>query len=467
MILLFSFVFTLPSHSAENEIESSIKIISDNITFFLSQSFNLPIKVAILPFCWEKNDQWALCRVMTELLYTNLSQVNGFELVDKQITGQIIAKLNINIKKGLLEAEDMIKLKEHLACDFIITGHVADEHTIININTLVWNVREGNLLTIRSSQVRKTASVIALLETPYSNNAEHHDYYSVKWRSPILPYCILAISVNDIDGNGINELILITEEELKILSWDGFGFVEKSSARYIDSAGLKRNQKDIRFVYGWDSDGNGSDEIYLSVPDMETSIWKWEKDDIMKFGSLPFTIVAEQKDKILSSFLKSNRNYYSGQKTYEISKTNNIRTEKFLPYDFYTITIGETNDNEGNEILIVDAENIMRIFTEDMVQIWQSTNAFGNVSIIADIDNNKRDEIFVASALPIGDEDFLSIFEWDGNTYAKKWESPAINGSISALYVGDPNNDGVKELIMIINRQDQSEIYLYTANYLQ
>jgi hypothetical protein len=117
--------------------------------------------------------------------------------------------------------------------------------------------------------------------------------------------------------------------------------------------------------------------------------------------------------------------------------------------------------------LIVDAENIMRIFTEDMVQIWQSTNAFGNVSIIADIDNNKRDEIFVASALPIGDEDFLSIFEWDGNTYAKKWESPAINGSISALYVGDPNNDGVKELIMIINRQDQSEIYLYTANYLQ
>jgi len=467
MILLFSLIFTLPSHSAENEIESSIRIISDNITFFLSQSFGLPIKVAVLPFCWEKNDQWALCRVMTELVYTNLSQINGFELIDKQITFQIIAKLNINIKKGLLEAEDMIKLKEHLACDFIITGHVADGYTIININTLVWNIKDGNLLTIRSSQVKKTASVIALLETPYSNNAEHHDYYSVKWRSPILPYCILGVSVNDIDGNGINELILITDEELKILSWDGFGFIERSSAKYIDSAELKRNQKNIRFVHGWDSDGDGIDEIYLSVPDMETSIWKWEKDTIIRFGSLPFTIVAEKEDKILSSFLKSNRNYYSGQKTYEISKLNNIRTEKLLPYDFYTVAIGQTNDNEDNEILIVDIENTMRVFTEGMEQIWQSTNAFGNVLIIADIDNNKRDEIIVTSALPIGDEDFLSIFEWDGDTYAKKWESLAINGSISALYVGDPNNDGVKELIMIINKQDHSEIYLYTANYPQ
>jgi hypothetical protein len=300
-----------------------------------------------------------------------------------------------------------------------------------------------------------------LLESPYKSQ----DYYSVKWQSLALPYRILGVCVNDIDGDNTNELILATEDELKVLSWDGFCFVDKSSAKHVNAMELKRNQRNIRIIYGWDADKDEKDEIYLSVPDVETSIWKWEKDALMKTGTFPFTLLSEQDDKMVSSILKTNRNYFSGQKTCEISKVDSISIEKPFPYDFYSIAIGQTNDLEDREWVIVDTENVMRIYSDDMKPSWASTMAFGSVIITADLDNNKRDEIIGTSALPIGDKDFLIILEWDGGAYVKKWESQPINGSISALYVGDPNNDGVNELIAVVCTQNGSEIYLYTANY--
>jgi len=138
-----------------------------------------------------------------------------------------------------------------------------------------------------------------------------------------------------------------------------------------------------------------------------------------------------------------------------------------MPYDFYSIAVAQTNDLDNKEWILVDVENVMRIFSDDMTQIWQGTMAFGSGIAVADLDNDKRNEIVATSALPVGDKDILIILEWDGNTYAKKWESSIINGSISALNIGDPNNDGVDELISIIHTQDGSEIYLYTANYPQ
>ena len=470
ILVVFSFAIILSPYNAygeENELEYNVKIVTANVQSFLSQSFDQPIKVAVLPFFWDKDDQWALCRVITELVYTRMSLINEITLVDRNLTMQVFANLKINPKKGILGADDTIKLKEKLDCNIFITGHVDDQNTIININTFIWDAEDGKLLTTRSCQIRKTAAVVALLETPYKLQAEHHDYFSVKWRSPVLPYKILGVSVNDIDGDETNELILITENEVKVLSWDGFSFVDRSSAKYIDSVELKRNQKYIRIVSGWDSDSDGKDEIYLSVPDVETSIWKWEKDAIIRSGTLPFTLVADQNGTMYSSFLKNNRNYFSGQRTYEVSKTDNIRTEKPMPYDFYSIAVAQTNDLDNKEWILVDVENVMRIFSDDMTQIWQGTMAFGSGIAVADLDNDKRNEIVATSALPVGDKDILIILEWDGNTYAKKWESSIINGSISALNIGDPNNDGVDELISIIHTQDGSEIYLYTANYPQ
>jgi hypothetical protein len=158
------------------------------------------------------------------------------------------------------------------------------------------------------------------------------------------------------------------------------------------------------------------------------------------------------------------RNYFAGQKTYQVSKTDNSKIEKQLSKDFYSIAIGDVNGIEGREWLIVDVDNIMRIYSEDMSSIWQSTMTFGSGLAIADLDNNGRNEIIGTSAMPQNKKDSLIILEWDGNTFVKKWESPSIDGSITAICVGDPNNDGVEELITVVYGQNGSEIYLYSAN---
>lgn len=462
---LASILFLVIAHyaySAEIDIDSGVKILTYNLQN--AMPIGQPSKIAIMPFRCDKHDLWSLCRVVTELTYTQIGQIEGVNLVDRQTAIQAMANTKIMAEKGLLKNEDIAELKEQLKCDIIITGHIADESTIININAFVWQTDNGNLLATKSSQIRKTASIIALFD---QTKAENHEIYSIKWKSPIMQGKILGASVNDLDGDKINEFVIVAEEELKVLSWDGFGFIDKFSAKYANTTQRKRNQKDMQIIYGWDADSDGKDEIYLSIPDVETSIWKWQKDALVRTGTLPFTLFAECGDKIYSSLLKNNRNYFLGQKTYEISKTDNTRIEKPVPKDFYSVSIGQTNDLDDREYVLVDIENIMRIFSDDMSQIWQNDMPFGKNIIIADLDNNKRNEIIGTSALPMGDEDYIIVTEWNGETYAKKWESQRINGSISALCVGDPNNDGVDELIVIASTKGGSEIYLYTADYPQ
>jgi hypothetical protein len=274
------------------------------------------------------------------------------------------------------------------------------------------------------------------------------------------------MSVADVDGDKINEIVLLSEDEIKILTWDGFGFVERLTTKYVDTSQLQRNQRDIRTLFALDSDGDDCDEIFVSVPDKETTVWKLEKDSLVKIQSLQPTLLLNQKDIMIFGSLKQNKNYFSGQVTYKISKTDSSRTDQILPADYYSIGISDINSADGKEWITVDTENIMNVYTENMDPLWKSTMNFGSGIAIADLDKNNINEIIITSAIPQGKEDCLIILEWDGNTYAKKWESKAINGSITAICVGDPNNDGVDELITAIYNQGKSEILFYTANYI-
>jgi len=375
---------------------------------------------------------------------------------------QAVSSLKMDLPKGLLEPDKITELKQKLNCDAIITGYIADLNTIININMFLWNVDDGSLLVTASARVRKTSAIVSLLTSPYE--AQAHDYYSVKWISQPLPYRILAISVSDIDKDNINEIILATEGELKVLSWDGFSFRERVTAYYTDPSQLRRNQQDIRTLFGLDMDEDSGDEVCVSIPEKETSVWKWESDSLVKIRSLPFTLLAVQNTNLIFGSLKQNRNYFSGSATYQT--LNNSRTDRPLPVDYYSIAIGETNNTEGKEWLVVDAGNLMRVYSENMESLWQSTMNFGTGIAIADLDGNGKNEIIGTSAMPRGKWDSLIILEWDGSSYPKKWESQPIKGTASALCVGDPNNDGMDELVVAVYEQGRSEICLYTANYI-
>jgi hypothetical protein len=473
LIILFSIILTplLPhAEGAENSIDDGVKQIAENLKKDLFISDGRQIKIAILPFYWDKNEQWALCRVTYGLLWTRFDNMAGVSLINRNVAQQAMKNSKAESEKGLLKSEDVSKFGTLLGSDFIITGHISDLVTIININVFLWDANNGNLLSTKSVQIRKTSAITAMIAN--NTKPDSNEPYSIKWQSKPAPYLILGITVCDFDRDGINDLLAVTDSEFKVMSWDGFCFVDRASVQYVNVTQLKRNQWNIRTIFELNEDSKN--EVYISIPDVETSIWKWDKDAPIKVGSIDSTLLLVQKDSILVppsngrtevfGALKSGRNYFVGPKTYQVSKTDNSRFEKMIPKDFYSIMLGDVNGIEGKEWLIIDVDNNMNIYSDDMSLIWKSAMKFGSGIIIADLDNNGKNEIIGTSAMPQNKKDSLIILEWDGNTYIKNWESQPIDGNITAMCIGDPNNDGVDELVTVVYKRNVSEISLYSAN---
>jgi len=461
-LIVFIALMTV-SQQVETDLDGAASLLAEKIQASSHLAVKTrPIRTVILPLNGDREDYWVLYRAVSDLLWSRVMRMEGFALSDRDSSVKAMADLKINLQKGLLAAESIAKLRERLDCDIVITGYIADLSTVIGINLYLWDAVGGNMFSTAAVQLRKSASIVPLIASPYDAQEELRDYCSLKWRSKPLPYRILAMSVNDIDGDNTSEIVLATESDLKVLSWDGFSFIERSSIKYVDDAQLRRNQRNIRTLVGSDLDGDGCDEIYVSVPDKETLIWKWKENNLVRTDTMPSTLLAENDAHFVFSSLQPDRNHFSGQATYLISKADKSRTDRPFPVDYYAVGIAD-----GKKWLIVDVENRIRVFSDNMEPVWQSAAAFGTGVAIADLDKNGKSEIICTSAVPQGKQDSLIILEWDNGTYSKKWESQPLKGSISALCAGDPNNDGVDELIVAVLEQGRCGIYLYTANYVR
>ena len=445
-----------PLHALEANLDDAAKLLAEKLyeSLPLLTNKSYPVRVAIIPFEWDKEDQWALCRIISELLRSQIARKGGIELISKEESLRAMATLKLSFQKGLIQDDRIPELRKLLNCDLIVTGCATDLHTIININIYIWDAFNKSLITTGSVQVRKTAAIVSLFK-PSSGDQE---IYSMRWRSERLPYRILAMTVADIDGDKISDLLVLTESDIKVLSWDGFSFFEKINTQYIDAVQLRRNQRDMRImtIEGLD--------LYVSVPGQDTTIWRWQDDSIIKTGSLPSSILVNREGRQIRSSLTT-RNYFSGQATYQTLNNDTPVTELRIPVDYYSIALGDVNSSEGDEYLLIDIDNRMRIYSKDMELLWQSDKrSFGNGLAISDLDRNGRAEIIGTSPAHRGTQDSVIIWEFDGNKYSKKWESQTIKGEVSAISIGDYNDDGVEELIAAIWDGDISEIHIYTSD---
>lgn len=458
------FVLPLQTFALEKDLDTGVKVLANNLynSLYLLGSKNYPLKLAIIPLKWDKEDQWALCKVVFELLKTQISRKGGVYLLATDEIIKVMESTKMELAKGLLKSNEILEMKKTLDCDAVLSGYITDLYVMININLYLWNATDGSLVSMESVQVRKTADIVSLLKPLSEEQAVHQSYYSLKWRSELLPYRILGMLIDDIDKDEIDETLIVTDNDLKALYWDGFSFWEKVSTPYIDSTRLRRNQSLMRAICKVDVD-----KLCVSVPDFDAGIWKLDTGNFIKVNSLTPTLLYCDDEKYIFSTLKSDRNLFSGQSTYKILKADNSRVDIKLPADYYSISIGNVADIEGEEYVIIDSENRLRIYSKDIELIWQSEKmSFGVGIAIADTDENGKKEIILTSALPAGSKDYLIVMEQDGSVFIKKWESPIINGEITSVCVGDPNNDGAKDILATIYTNNGSEIRIYSVNYI-
>ncbi len=464
ILIIILIIFPLQTFALEKDLDSGVKTLADNLynSLHLIDSKNYPLKLAMIPLTWDKEDQWALCKVVFELLKSQIARKGGVYIISGDEVIKAIANKKVNLTKGLIETNEILDLRKTLDCDAVLSGAITDLYVAININLYLWNATDGNLVSLESVQIRKTADIVSLLKPLSEEQSIHQSYYSLKWRSEVLPYRILSMLIDDINNDGINETLIVTGSDIKVLYWDGFSFWEKSSIQYIDSTKLRRNQANIRTICRIDVD-----KISISVPDFDAEIWRLNGDSFVRVDSLAENLLYCDDEKFIFSTIKQDRNFFSGQSTYKILKTDNSRIDIKLPVDYYSISIGDVASTEGEEYVIIDIENRLRIYSKDLELIWQSEKmSFGVGIAIADIDENGVKEIILTSALPIGSKDYLIVMEQSGDTYVKKWESPIINGGITNICIGDPDYDSAKEILAAISTNNGSEIRIYSVNYI-
>lgn len=465
-LILFILSLDLQGFCTSSDLNESISTLSDRVSQAISSIYTENANIGVIPFVSKNPELWHLCQVTFDLFKYHL-KLKGFNsLVSDERMIRTLSFLKLNVKDGLLSENDITRIKELLATKVLITGNIVDLYTLFNVNVYIWDCDRVGLMAVQSVQVRKTVNVLSLIELSSQKSEGQLERYSLKWQSGDLSFKILAMSTADIDGDNVNELIILTEEEIKVLQWNGFSFVERKKVRYIDTKKLKRNQRDIRFMLILDGDSDGKPEVYVSVPNMNTGLWVWKDNDIVNTEMLSEVVITHRDGNLIVSSLRQDRNYFSNQATSIISRVDHSKTELKLPFDYYSLNIGETNGMEGKEYILISKDNRLVICSEEMVPLWQSGKMeFGFGISISDLDNDGKNEIIGTSALLGTTKDHVKVLKFNGSTYIEDWRSKDLNGNVSALCVGDPNNDGITELILSVWKDGQSRISLYTTNF--
>ncbi len=224
IFILILFIFPLQTFALENNLDTGVKTLADKLhnSLHLIGSKNYPFKLVMIPLKWDKEDQWALCKVISELLKSQISRKGGVYIIPGNEVIKAMASTKIDLTKGLLETDEILELKKSIDCDAVISGYVTDLYVMININLYLWNATDGSLVSMESAQVRKTADIVSLLKPLSEEQSIHQSYYSMKWRSKMLPYRVLSLFIDDINKDGINETLVVTDDDIKVLYWDGF-----------------------------------------------------------------------------------------------------------------------------------------------------------------------------------------------------------------------------------------------------
>ena len=411
--------------------------------------------IALFPLTPDTEKLARVCQVLTRLLASRLEAVQLFKLAEQESPSP----------DGLMTPKAVKMYGERLQSRWIITGHVAELDTRINVNLFLWDTRTGNLLYMVDRQLSLSAALVSLYET---SSRPDFQPYGVQWRS--LPIFALTVAVADVNGDGFNELIVADEKQVSALTWTGWDFqrsAEMPSVQYAPTD-TPVSDRTWRRMFAADNDENDRDELYISAPPNRTWQVQWgdaviEHQPMFLAQAGARLVVGEAVDGLI----------YQGSTTacwVWREKRIGFKHPCALPVDYHTVAVGQANPSStADTVVTVDTTGHLRVYEVEssrVHQIWQSPPIFGKGLAIGDLNGDGVPEIVGTAkdlpATPTVSDQFI-ILERTGAIYGESWRSPLLDGEIVDMQTGDVDNDHRNELVISLRTQRGGQIVVYEA----
>ena len=331
----------------------------------------------------------------------------------------------------------------------------------------------------------------AVVVTPQPGKGEGSLSY---WKSVSFPEAIQGISIADVDGDGSNEVVFISVNQVFVYRYRNEGLQKVKTFSH-------KSFNHLMFVDTADINRNGTPEIFVTdyIPSnhrLKSIVLEWNGQD--------FAVIDEKIDWYLRVLhAPASVSLLLGQKRGSDSGSTDAREALFdrdvyemkwqdggytaagrlaLPKDMtlYDFTQGDASNDGQIETVAFSRTDHVRVYDQTGESVWESDEVYGGSRLffevpeiddarkktnyylpqrihVTDIDRDGLNEIIVLknkntagifSRIKAFKEGHIDCLSYDDIGVQLKWQTRNISGYISDYVIGDLNNDGLNEIVL-------------------
>ncbi|MDM8554941.1 VCBS repeat-containing protein [Desulfococcaceae bacterium HSG7] len=316
------------------------------------------------------------------------------------------------------------------------------------------------------------------------------------WRSKNFKAKIIGIAVGDVDGDGQNEIVSITENAISVLRYSAKRLLRISKSKE------KTGSRFIAVDVG-DINKNGSSEIFITSINRSTNrlnsfVLEWDGSSLIKISenvNLYFRIIKiSENDSVLFGQHRGGLKNLFSKKLYRLVwQGDGYQTDErqILPkrLNIFSFAIGDVK-NDGEKLFVgITSDQSIGLFTLEGSEVWKGGEDYFGSGVyleypsdqfeVSDKEGAMMDRYFLPQRIHITDfnkdgknEIFLSkntdstgsilprirmfkngrmiCLAWNNLGLYNCMQTYKISGHISDSAVADLNNDGQDELVYAV-----------------
>ncbi|WP_319405658.1 VCBS repeat-containing protein [uncultured Desulfosarcina sp.] len=322
---------------------------------------------------------------------------------------------------------------------------------------------------------------------------------STTWKSRNFKKLITGLDVGDVDNDGFQEVVLLTDKLVSIYRMQNGQFLK------VAETAPTRTSTYIGVDIG-DVNGNGIPEIYVSSlgPNKNTvdsfvleytgkeynriygpDNWYYRiartiDHGVVLLGQRQLTADNSVFTEAVHEMIWQGSSIVPGTRLLSGGKTNLIGG-----------TYGDATNSGNSQILAYDSSDRLRLYSGPGEADWEDSDISGGNLLfytprktepgyekkiyypmrvrITDIDRDGKAEIMIASHedrlrnMLENQRSFnkahLECLQWDGVTFASQWKTQTVKGRIADFKVADYDNDGQDELLIALVTKEGAAIF--------